>query len=240
MATTAHVNAVAGGGLLGGIHALTGQHALPGSFQLHENEATAAATAGTPLAKRNAADEAPRPHFPLIGFDGKPLAKTSAALDARCQTAVLDVLRRSSGQAADRGSSGSGAAAASSFSEQPPSSARAPTFYVDPLNGVHVAPLNGTHGPEAIRIVYLIGVGGRPRAHLIVSRLLYALYRIQPWAAALAPARATCWRAPRAGWWISVVRVKQQKREDAAGSSCASQQFISCGEREAQNERVGA
>lgn len=176
MATTAHANAVAGGGLLGGIHALTGQHALPGSFELHENEATAAATAGTPLAKRNAADEASRPHFPLIGFDGKPLAKTSAALDARCQTAVLDVLRRSSGQATDRGSSGSGAASASAFSEQPPSSARAPTFYVDPLDGVHVAPLNGTHGPEAIRIVYLIGVGGRPRAHLIVSRLLYALY----------------------------------------------------------------
>ena len=84
----------------------------------------------------------------LIGFDGRPLAATSQALEARCQTAVADAVMR----ARER---------------QPP------PVYVDVLEGVRVAPLNGT---DDVRIVYLIGVGSRPTAHLVVSRLLYALY----------------------------------------------------------------
>ena len=43
-----------------------------------------------------------------------------------------------------------------------------------------MAPLNATGAGAGaggnVRLVYLIGVGGRPSAHLVVSRLLYALY----------------------------------------------------------------
>ena len=155
---------VPGGGLLGGMLGDGGESNLPGRFELHEEEAAAAATAG-------AVDQSPTPPaassslpkssavLPLLGFDGKPLAETSAALDARCQAAVADVLSR----------------AAASPQDDPPAAARPPTFYVDPLDGVAVAPLNGT-GADAVRLVYLIGVGARPHAHLVVSRLLYALY----------------------------------------------------------------
>ena len=87
------------------------------------------------------------PQRPIAGFDGQPLSQTSPALNARCQNAVADTLARHA-------------------SDEPP------LLYIDPLAGVRVAPINGTD----VRIVYLIGVGNRPHAHLVVSRLLYALY----------------------------------------------------------------
>ena len=84
----------------------------------------------------------------LNGFDGRPLGATSDALDARCQSSVDELLGRSGEE-------------------------KGPRLYADPLDGVRVAPLNST---SDVRIVYLIGIGARPFAHLVASRLLYALY----------------------------------------------------------------
>ena len=107
--------------------------------------ALSGSTASVTVAASWAALEQP---LDLTGFDGRPLAATSEALDARCRTAVRDVLARAP-------------------SDHPP------TLYVDDLDGVRVAPLNST---DDVRIVYLIGVGTRAAAHVVVSRLLYALF----------------------------------------------------------------
>ena len=48
-----------------------------------------------------------------------------------------------------------------------------PQLFADPLDNLQLAPLNTT---DDVRLVYLIGVGARPFAHLVASRLLYALY----------------------------------------------------------------
>ena len=86
--------------------------------------------------------------YELTAFNGQPLGQLSTALDSRCQTAVAESLSRLS-------------------ADEP-----AP-LYADPLTGVRLAPLNGTRD---VRFVYFIGVGDRPHAHLIVARLIYALY----------------------------------------------------------------
>uniref|UniRef100_A0A7S3EQP7 protein xylosyltransferase n=1 Tax=Haptolina ericina TaxID=156174 RepID=A0A7S3EQP7_9EUKA len=84
----------------------------------------------------------------LLDFSGHPLSETSPALNKRCRAAVQDVL--------DRATHG----------DPPP-------LYSDPLIGVEVAPLNSS---TDLRIVYAIGLGPRPYAHTVVSRLIYALY----------------------------------------------------------------
>ena len=93
---------------------------------------------------------------------GGLLAETSPDLHHRCQQSVDDLLARDL-----RG--------------------EAPQLYADLLDGVSVAPLNGTDDVQRIpalacggarqvtalpqvRIVYLVGVGGRPSAPEITSR----------------------------------------------------------------------
>ena len=50
-------------------------------------------------------------------------------------------------------------------------------LYIDPLEGVKLAPYNETDG---VRIVYFFGVGGRASAPDVLQRLLYALYSPVP------------------------------------------------------------
>ena len=94
-----------------------------------------------------AATPSPPPTHPLTGFDGLPLSSTSHQLEARCQTALSQTLSRDPSQP--------------------------PQLFADPLDNLQLAPLNTT---DDVRLVYLIGVGARPFAHLVASRLLYALY----------------------------------------------------------------
>ncbi|KOO30866.1 xylosyltransferase 2 [Chrysochromulina tobinii] len=115
-----------------------------------ESEATLhAVDVGDASSAAHAGAGAAAPRFNISAFNGFKLSNLSAALDARCQAAVADVL--------DRDASGE----------------RPPKLYADPLEGARVAPLNGT---DDVRFVYFIGVGNRPHAHLVVSRLIYALY----------------------------------------------------------------
>ena len=81
-------------------------------------------------------------------FAGRPLNESSEALDRRCQQAINEVMEREAVQAG-------------------------PPLYSDPLEGVVVAPKNGS---KEVRVVYFIGVGPRPQAHVVVSRLLWALW----------------------------------------------------------------
>ena len=96
-----------------------------------------------------AATAAPQSRWELSDYTGRPLNETSAALDQRCQQAINEVLEREASQTG-------------------------PPLYSDPLQGVQLAPRNTSGG--AVRIVYFVGVGPRPQAHLVVSRLLYALW----------------------------------------------------------------
>ena len=96
-----------------------------------------------------AAAAAPQSRWELSDYTGRPLNETSAALDQRCQQAINEVLEREASQTG-------------------------PPLYSDPLQGVQLAPRNTSGG--AVRIVYFVGVGPRPQAHLVVSRLLYALW----------------------------------------------------------------
>lgn len=96
-----------------------------------------------------AAATAAAPRWELSDYTGRPLNETSAALDQRCQQAINEVLEREASQTG-------------------------PPLYSDPLQGVQLAPKNTSGG--AVRIVYFVGVGPRPQAHLVVSRLLYALW----------------------------------------------------------------
>ena len=147
--TTATATVGLGGGILGTAAATFG-NATPvdeAEAELHavdeaaSDEATSEARPPSPAATS--------PRYNISGFDGQPLSATSAALDARCQSAVADSMAR----LADGG--------------QPAQ------LYADPLRDARVAPLNTT---DDVRFVYFIGVGDRPHAHLVVSRLLYALY----------------------------------------------------------------
>ena len=143
-------SAVAGGGGLVGLG--TASQSLVSTQALLDE--TAAATAA--LAQASGGTNASSPlaasapsQYSLIGYDGRPLAAISTALDQRCQTAVADVLQRERNQ------------------EPVP-------LYADPLEAINLRPRNATeHG---VRIVYLIGIGARPSAHYVVSRLLYALF----------------------------------------------------------------
>jgi len=84
----------------------------------------------------------------LTDYAGRPLNESSEALDRRCQQAINEVMERERSQSA-------------------------PPLYSDPLEGVQVAPKNSS---AEVRVVYFIGVGPRPHAHVVVSRLLYALW----------------------------------------------------------------
>ncbi|KAL1526060.1 hypothetical protein AB1Y20_020881 [Prymnesium parvum] len=92
------------------------------------------------------AEEPPRDY--LSDFAGRPLSNASASLSRRCRRAVEDVLQREATHAP-------------------------PPIYSDPLSGVVVAPLKAS---TDVRIVYVIGLGPRPYAHRVISRMLYALY----------------------------------------------------------------
>ena len=124
---------------------------------LEAEEAAAEAALLEPLPTLSATAASPSPPPPLTiaheltGFDGRPLRATSEALDARCQSAVNSLLDRSMATGNDA----------------------LPPMYADALEGVQVGPVNGT---DDVRIVYVIGVGARRFAHLVASRLLYALY----------------------------------------------------------------
>jgi hypothetical protein len=103
-----------------------------------ESEATLhAVDVGDASSAAHAGAGAAAPRFNISAFNGFKLSNLSAALDARCQAAVADVL--------DRDASGE----------------RPPKLYADPLEGARVAPLNGT---DDVRFVYFIGVGNRPHA----------------------------------------------------------------------------
>ena len=112
----------------------------------HQPAATEGPGAATAAAT---AATTPQRRWELTDYTGRPLNESSAALDQRCQQAVNEVLEREAAQTA-------------------------PPLYSDPLQGVQLAPRNASGG--AVRIVYFIGVGPRPQAHLVISRLLYALW----------------------------------------------------------------
>ena len=110
-----------------------------------------AGDAGVPaLMDAPSEEEAPVPQhrWELTDFAGRPLNESSEALDRRCQQAINEVIEREAVQAG-------------------------PPLYSDPLEGVVVAPKNGS---KEVRVVYFIGVGPRPQAHVVVSRLLWALW----------------------------------------------------------------
>ena len=90
----------------------------------------------------------PPPSDSLSDFAGRPLSQTSEPLSQRCQRAVNDMLQRDA--------------------EGAP-----PPLHSDPLSGVVVAPLKSS---ADVRIVYVIGLGPRPYAHTVITRLLFALY----------------------------------------------------------------
>ena len=86
--------------------------------------------------------------YALTDKSALPLDVSSKALDDRCQQHVDDVLRRAA------------------VGEPAP-------LMADALENVRIAPTNGS---ADVRVVYFIGVGPRTHAHLVVQRLLYALY----------------------------------------------------------------
>ena len=137
-----------GGGILLGATATVG---AAGAAVIDEAEAARHAVDSDTMTAATSLFAPARELYNLSGFDGRPLAATSAALNARCQAAIADSLER----------------ALHADGPQPP------RLYVDPLDGVRVGPVNGSDG---VRFVYFVGIGDRPHAHLIVSRLLYALY----------------------------------------------------------------
>lgn len=110
------------------------------------------------------------------------------ALGTRCQQAVSELLARDA-------------------------AGEAPPVHASALDGLSVAPTNETHG---VRIVYFIGIGGRPSAMLIVQAS-------REWRVALARKKqqrhAAEWRVARGE---SLVGHKKQQRyaaEDAAGDA---------------------
>ena len=106
-----------------------------------------AATASSSTAMSAAARLSSRP-YALMDKSALPLDVSSKALDDRCQQHVDDVLRRAA------------------VGEPAP-------LMADALENVRIAPTNGS---ADVRVVYFIGVGPRTHAHLVVQRLLYALY----------------------------------------------------------------
>ena len=124
------------------------------SAALHDEEANLPSatsdTSGVTTADADAEALPPSPlPFELLYKDDSNLAEAWPVLDRRCQEAVADRLQR----LADND--------------------RLPKVYPDLLDGLRFAPLDGT---DDVRVVYFIGVGARPTAHLVVSRLLHALY----------------------------------------------------------------
>jgi hypothetical protein len=98
--------------------------------------------------RRTAASSSANGAIQLLSLADADGRSLSPARNERCQAAISDALERQ----------------ARSTRLQ---------IYADPLTSVRLAPLNGT---DDVRIVYFIGVGIREAAHLIVSRLIYALH----------------------------------------------------------------
>lgn len=90
----------------------------------------------------------PLPPGVLTDYAGRRLSSASEVMGRRCDRAVKEMLRREA--------------------ENAP-----PPLYSDPLLGVVVSPLKSN---EQVRIVYVLGLGPRHFAHMLISRLLYALY----------------------------------------------------------------